>query len=93
MTRHEKLALIREQEARGLTQAAFCASQSINPSTFQQWKYHRSKEWKATPTFVELVAKPKDAMPLVVVAGRFRVEVPAGFDKAHLTSLLHSLPC
>ena len=93
MTKEEKAALIREQASSGLTQANFCAAKSISPKSFRQWKYAQRLADHGKPAFVELVAKPSPAMPLVIVAGRFRIEVPAGFDKAHLSLLLQSLPC
>ena len=93
MTKEEKAALVREQASSGLTQSQFCAERSISPKSFRQWKYVLRLADLGKPAFVELVGKSCPSKPLVVVAGRFRVEVPADFDGVHLASLLRSLPC
>ena len=91
MTRDEKAELIREQMASGLTQAQFCKIKSIRLNSFHEWKAFERR--RAKSAFVELVSKTKDTQPIVIGVGHYRIEVPAGFDSAHLASVLRALPC
>lgn len=93
MTKEEKVALIGEQASSGLTQAKFCMAKGISHKSFRQWKYTQRLTGQSKAEFVELVAKSCVEKPIVVIAGRFRVEIPVGFDRAHLSVLLQSLPC
>jgi hypothetical protein len=95
MTKEEKFALVREHKASGLSHAEFCKLKSISLKSFRQWKYSktpRQAHASKTPSFIELVQR-QDAVPIVVTAGRFRVEVPEYFDCGHLTRILEALPC
>jgi hypothetical protein len=93
MTKSEKIKMVQAQQNSGLSARAFCAKHSIKLGTFQQWKYR----WRLhiPPAFVEIIAgPPTTALPVVsVLKGSYRVEVPAGFDREHLTAVLDAIPC
>jgi len=93
MTKEEKISLIKEQQASGMTQAKFCSTKSIRVTAFRQWKY-ASKKFKGTiPKFVELIPTSQPTLHITLSVGRYRVDVPANFDKSHLRAVLESLPC
>jgi hypothetical protein len=93
MTKEEKITLIHQQQNSGLSQVEFCAKKSIQVSAFRQWKYKHNKSHNLGEKFVELIPTLSQSMPIAVTIGRYRVEVPVHFDRAHLRSVLESLPC
>jgi len=66
---------------------------SIQVTTFRQWKYARKKSNGTIPKFVELIPLQNSTQHITLSVGRYRVDVPANFDKAHLRAVLESLPC
>lgn len=93
MTKEEKISLINEQQVSGMTQAKFCSMKSISVTAFRQWKCASKKFTGTSPNFVELIPKSQPTLHITLHVGRYRVDVPANFDNAHLRAVLESLPC
>jgi hypothetical protein len=93
MTKEEKISLITEQLTSGMTQAQFCSAKSIKVTAFRQWRYACKKSSDSIPKFVELIPTQKPAQQITLCIGRYRIDVPANFDKAYLRAVLESLPC
>ena len=89
----EKRQLLVELSASGLSLARFARERGLHPETLYRWRRAQRRS-EARERFVEVQVKcgAVKAAPLIVeVAGRFRVEVPAGFEEAHLHRVLTAL--
>jgi hypothetical protein len=94
-------ALVAEQEASGLTVAAFARKRAVSAWALYDWK--RRTRHRADPRpeervgFVQVkVADPPRGVPTlwVELSGGLRVHVPAGFDAGELRRLIEVLsPC
>jgi transposase-like protein len=91
--------IIREQQASGLSVAAFCAQRGVAESSFYPWKRKLSEAGDTAtrddaPTFVEAtirgVAEECSGVTVELPCGR-RVTVTRGFDRRLLLEVLDTL--
>ena len=97
-------AAVSRWQRSGLSCRDFSRREGVNPNSLSWWKWKLGSEATAQPSpvvateavrFVEVtggvpatVRDGVDAPRLVVVAGRYHVEVPVGFDGPTLADLL-----
>lgn len=89
----EKRQLLAELRSSGMSLARFARERGLHPETVYRWR-RAARASEAREAFVEVQVYDElvKAAPLVVeVARRFRVEVPAGFEEAHLHRVLSAL--
>ncbi|HPX19878.1 MAG: hypothetical protein WDA72_13360 [Desulfomonilia bacterium] len=94
--RHKWAERIRECIESGKSQAQYCREQGLNIKVFYYWKRKQKQEQEAGVRLIPVGrigmcgAVSHDA-PLVLITGRYRVEVGKGFDAATLVQLIHTL--
>ena len=93
-------AVVSRWQRSGLTRVEFARLEGVNANTLSWWKWKLGADQRVEPIaspattavhFVELPTPGQDrasAPRLVVVAGRFQVEVPVGFDGPTLAEVL-----
>jgi transposase-like protein len=98
-------ALVREYEASGLSQRAFCQRRGLVVGTFRQWRRQLASAAGSTGAVQELTPAvrlvPAQVLEeragavgsgiVVVTAAGVRIEVAAGFDAVTLQRVLASL--
>ena len=103
-TRARWAAAVSRWQRSGLSCREFSCREGVNPNSLSGWTWKLGSEAMAKPSpvvateavrFVEVAAgvpatlkDAVDAPRLVVVAGRYQVEVPIGFDGPTLAELL-----
>lgn len=85
-------------EASGLSQIEFCRQNDLNRNRFNYWK-RRVKKCAISIPLVQLGGLPalsgkyhSDGATLgLLIDGRFRIEIPDGFNPVTLEQLVHTL--
>lgn len=85
-------------QASGLSQIEFCRRNGLNRHRFQYWKRRTGKNNQTVP-IVELGGlssvctgySPKNTGLGLIIDGRFRIEIPDGFNPATLEQLIDTL--
>ena len=86
-------------KASGLKVREFCAREGLTPTAFAHWRKEiaaRDARQAAKPLFVPVHVTPIPTPVEVVLPGGRVVRVPAGFDPAHLCTVVAALersPC
>ncbi len=82
----------------GVSDAQYCREQGLSPKAFCYWKRRYRKNTEAGVSLVPVgrhtfhIQQARfSESSLVVMAGRYRVEVGAGFDSATLVQLVRAL--
>ena len=96
--RREWAEHIRSCGESGKSDAQYCREQGLSPKAFCYWKRKYRKRPEATIRLVPVgrqmipVGQARSqASPLVLMAGRYRVEIGTGFDSATLVQLVRTL--
>jgi len=86
-----------EWKASGLTQAGYCRQHNLDTRNFQYWKKKMEPKTGASATLVEVPAGilsrslSSSHQLCLVVDGRYRIEIPPGFDAYTLGQLIRVL--
>jgi transposase-like protein len=96
MSREERVsnwrALVEKQTESGMSAAAFCKAQNINPQRFYSWRRRFSCDSQTTE-FIRLVPTSR-ATPTgirIVLDHQMWIEVERGFDPLTLKEVIHAL--
>lgn len=93
-TEREWRERVRAWRESGKTQREFAAGKPYAASTLSWWSSRIARmETVATPVFpmAPVIVRPRRAASLFVEVGKARIEVPVGFDAAHLRAVACAL--
>lgn len=96
--RREWAEHIRSCSESGKSDAQYCREQGLSPKAFCYWKRKYRKNSEAAIRLVPVGRQMihvqqarSQASPLVLMAGRYKVEVGTGFDSVTLVQLVRTL--
>lgn len=83
--------VVKQQEASGLSVAAYCRQEGIQRSQFFAWRRRLRDRDQSTGEFVPMSFREESAgvaSGVAVVVGRVRLELSSGFDESELRRAL-----
>jgi transposase-like protein len=96
MSREERVnnwrALFEKQTESGMSAAAFCKEQNINPQRFYSWR-RRFRRDSQSAEFIRLVATSKSSGSgiRILLDQGMAIELDRGFDLVTLKEVIHAL--